>query len=68
MSEKIEAVALKPCPFCGKSDLDQWPCEFIDGSGTNVVRCAWCHGCAPIAAWNRRDPAMIAAPKEPGHE
>lgn len=55
---------LLPCPFCGKSNFDQWPCDWLDGSGANVVRCAWCHGAAPMDVWNRRaapvvDEAMV---------
>lgn len=45
---------LLPCPFCGKANQDRWPCEWLDGSGANVVRCAWCHGAAPMDVWNRR--------------
>jgi hypothetical protein len=46
---------LEPCPFCGRGKpFDQWPCEWLDGSGANVIRCAWCHGAAPANVWNRR--------------
>ena len=45
---------LLPCPFCGKSNQDRYPCEWLDGSGANVIRCAWCHGAAPMNVWNRR--------------
>ena len=45
---------LLPCPFCGKSNQDRYPCEWLDNSGANVIRCAWCHGAAPMTAWNRR--------------
>lgn len=45
---------LLPCPFCGKSNQDRWPCEWLDGTGANVIRCAWCHGAAPAKTWNRR--------------
>ncbi|PZS42723.1 hypothetical protein [Stenotrophomonas maltophilia] len=44
--------ALRPCPFCGHSDFDQWPCEYIDASGANVVRCAHCHAAAPMKVWH----------------
>lgn len=55
MDNKQDSVAvLLACPFCGKSDLDQWPNEWLDGSGANVIRCAWCHGAAPAKTWNRR--------------
>ena len=47
-------VKLLPCPFCGKSNHDRYPCEWLDGSGANVIRCAWCHGAAPMNVWNRR--------------
>ncbi len=43
---------LPPCPFCGHSDFDQWPCEYIDASGANVVRCAHCHAAAPMKVWH----------------
>ncbi|HGM6773282.1 TPA: hypothetical protein ACKQAW_003891 [Stenotrophomonas maltophilia] len=43
---------LRPCPFCGHSDFDQWPCEYIDASGANVVRCARCHAAAPMKVWH----------------
>lgn len=43
---------LPPCPFCGHSDFDQWPCEYIDASGANVVRCAHCHVAAPMKVWH----------------
>ena len=45
---------LLPCPFCGKANQDRWPCDWLDGSGANVIRCAWCHGAAPMNTWNRR--------------
>ena len=45
---------LLPCPCCGKPDLERWPCAWLDASGENVVRCAWCHCAAPMSAWNRR--------------
>lgn len=45
---------LLPCPFCGKYGLDQWPCEWLDATGANVVRCPWCHGAAPLRIWNCR--------------
>lgn len=45
---------LLPCPFCGNSDTDKFPCEWLDWSGGNVIRCAWCHGAAPAKTWNRR--------------
>ena len=45
---------LLPCPFCGKANQDRWPCDWLDGSGANVIRCAWCHGAAPMNVWNRR--------------
>jgi hypothetical protein len=49
------AMTLEPCPFCGKEGpFDQWPCEWLDGKGDNVVRCPWCHGAAPLRNWNRR--------------
>ena len=47
-------AALLPCPFCGKAAMDQWPNETLDASGDNCVRCAWCHGAAPMNTWNRR--------------
>lgn len=43
---------LPPCPFCGHSNFDQWPCEYIDASGANVVRCAHCHAAAPMKVWH----------------
>lgn len=43
---------LPPCPFCGHSHFDQWPCEYIDASGANVVRCAHCHAAAPMKVWH----------------
>ena len=54
--EVVEPVTgdLSPCPFCGKSNHDRYPCEWLDGSGANVIRCAWCHGAAPMNVWNRR--------------
>ncbi|RPE74657.1 hypothetical protein [Vulcaniibacterium tengchongense] len=45
---------LLPCPFCGSDALDQRPNDFLDATGANVVRCAWCHGAAPMRTWNRR--------------
>lgn len=48
------ARELLPCPFCGKEAMDQWPNETLDASGDNCVRCAWCHGAAPMNTWNRR--------------
>lgn len=57
-------VELLPCPFCGHTDQDRWPCEWLDSSGANVIRCAWCHGAAPAAdVWNRR--ALASAPQQP---
>jgi hypothetical protein len=54
--EEVEQMTgdLLPCPFCGKSNQDRWPCEWLDGSGANVIRCTWCHGAAPMNSWNRR--------------
>ena len=50
-----EKMTLEPCPFCGHAELfDQWPCEWLDGSGANVVRCPMCHGAAPAKHWNNR--------------
>lgn len=57
---------LLPCPFCGKSNQDRWPCEWLDGSGANVIRCAWCHGAAPMNVWNRRT-APPSAPEGVGY-
>lgn len=54
--------ALRPCPFCGHSDFDQWPCEYIDASGANVVRCARCHAAAPMKVWH----ALSAQPSPGG--
>lgn len=51
---EVVAGELRPCPFCGKSNQDRYPCEWLDGSGANVIRCAWCHGAAPMNVWNRR--------------
>lgn len=49
------SAELLPCPFCGMDNaLDQYPSDFLDGTGANVVRCAWCHGAAPLKTWNRR--------------
>ena len=46
---------LHDCPFCGsKGPFDQYPCEWLDGTGHNVIRCAMCHGAAPMTTWNRR--------------
>lgn len=57
---------LLPCPFCGeRSGFDQWPCDWIDGSGSNAIRCAVCHGAAPMKAWNRRALSARAAVPEP---
>lgn len=53
---------LPPCPFCGHSDFDQWPCEYIDASGANVVRCARCHAAAPMKVWH----ALSAQPSPGG--
>lgn len=53
---------LRPCPFCGHSDFDQWPCEYIDASGANVVRCARCHAAAPMKVWH----ALSAQPSPGG--
>ena len=56
---------LLPCPFCGKSNaLDQYPSDFLDATGANVVRCAWCHGAAPLKTWNRRAALTREAPTE----
>nr|WP_313216150.1 hypothetical protein [Stenotrophomonas geniculata] len=55
---------LRPCPFCGHSDFDQWPCEYIDASGANVVRCARCHAAAPMKVWH----ALSAQPSPGGQE
>lgn len=52
---------LLPCPGCRRTDFDLWPCEWIDGSGENVVRCAWCHFAAPLKSWNTRPTAQAAA-------
>jgi len=52
---------LPPCPFCGHSDFDQWPCEYIDASGANVVRCARCHAAAPMKVWH-----TLSAQPSPG--
>lgn len=50
-----EKMTLLPCPFCGHAELfDEWPCEWLDGSGANVVRCPMCHGAAPAKYWNTR--------------
>ncbi|WP_049427093.1 hypothetical protein [Stenotrophomonas maltophilia] len=55
---------LRPCPFCGHSDFDQWPCEYIDASGANVVRCAHCHAAAPMKVWH----ALSAQPSPGGQD
>lgn len=55
---------LRPCPFCGHSDFDQWPCEYIDASGANVVRCARCHAAAPMKVWH----ALSAQPSPGGQD
>lgn len=56
--------ALRPCPFCGHSYFDQWPCEYIDASGANVVRCARCHAAAPMKVWH----ALSAQPSPGGQD
>jgi len=60
MTHKPAVDSLEPCPFCGKCDLDQWPCADLDGSGANAIRCAWCHGAAPAKTWNRRAPQAVS--------
>jgi Lar family restriction alleviation protein len=53
---------LKPCPFCGHSDHDQFD-ENVPHCGRLCwVQCGWCKGAGPhrkkprdaIEAWNRR--------------
>lgn len=67
MTSRDALDALLPCPFCGKDNaLDQYPSEFLDGTGANVVRCAWCHGAAPMKTWNRRHLSTLATAAEAG--
>ena len=55
------AEKMSPCPFCDHSGpFDQWPCEWLDATEANVVRCPMCHGAAPAATWNRRHLAKPA--------
>lgn len=56
--------SLRTCPFCGHSDFDEWPCEYIDASGANVVRCARCHAAAPMKVWH----ALSAQPSPGGQD
>lgn len=68
VGEVVEPMTgdLLPCPFCGKANQDRWPCDWLDGSGANVIRCAWCHGAAPMNVWNRRiapPSAHVGVPK-----
>jgi hypothetical protein len=49
------AEMMTPCPFCSHSGpFDEWPCEWLDKTEANVIRCPICHGAAPAATWNRR--------------
>ncbi|HET9980594.1 MAG TPA: hypothetical protein VFQ32_09115 [Ktedonobacterales bacterium] len=59
-----KTMTLEPCPFCGHTGpFDQWPCEWLDGSGDNAIRCPMCHGAAKATTWNRRH---ISQPAERG--
>ena len=57
---------LKPCPFCGSTDLHITAQEAIDNTDILFIHCKNCDACGPsveegkdeyeeaIAAWNKR--------------
>lgn len=69
--------AVKPCPFCGGTDI-----RMDESFGTDSWSFGrWCHACGSIgpisesaeqalAAWNRRadDWRPLPTPPEPGHD
>lgn len=50
-----ESAELKPCPFCGHTEID--PCEWMDDKGNQGPGCPECGALADsVATWNRRAP------------